>query len=631
MTARLFSDKLGTLLDRLENYVPVLVLSGLLISGVLWMLDLPEVAAQLLFFVTLLGSIPFFLQMILSFMAGHFGVDLIAAVGIFASLAIGEQLAGAVILLMLSGGEALENFALKRAKKELTALIERAPKIAHIKTDSGLHDVPVEEVQLHQLFVVKPGEVIPIDGKVVSGNSSVDESSLTGESLPVQKVAHSQVFSGSINNDQVLEINATHTSKESKYQQIIQLVKDAENHKARFVRLADRYSVFFTLVAFSLSGAAWVASGDPVRALSVLVVATPCPLILATPIAFACGISQAAKRGIIIKGGEAIEQLAKAKSFLFDKTGTLTLGEPQVVKVISYDESMTRKKVLSLAASVDQLSAHVLARSLKKHAEQQKIALEYPDQFQESVGNGVSGETRGLKILVGKLAYLKSQKVVVPDHYLKEHATARGKGQLVIYVASSRKIIGAIFFQDVIRPNIKKVFATFRQHAVRVIMVTGDKAEVAHQIANEANISEVFADCLPEMKVKIVEKIQRTDRPVVMVGDGINDAPALARADVGITLGGHSSTAASEAGDITIMVDNIERIQEVYLLSQRVLHIAVQCVLIGMGLSIVLMIIAAAGFIRPVMGALLQEVIDVIVILNALRVIIKPTEVTSGE
>lgn len=626
MTVAKYSQQLGNILDRVENYVPVLVVSGLIISGILWMLNLSSVAQTLLFWVVLIGSIPFFLQMLLSFLARHFGVDLIAAVGIMASLAIGEQLAGAVILLMLSGGEALENFALKRAKKELTALIERAPKIAHLKGVDGLKDIPVDEVEIDQIVVVKPGEVIPIDGQVTSGNSSVDESSLTGESLPVQKVTHSMVLSGSINNDQVLEIRATHSSKNSKYQQIIQLVKDAENHKARFVRLADRYSVFFTVVAFGLAVVAWVLSGSPLRALSVLVVATPCPLILATPIAFACGISQAAKRGIIIKGGSAIEQLAKAKSFLFDKTGTLTLGEPQVVKVTSYDDSISSKKLLALAASVDQLSAHVLARSLKNYATSKNATLQYPDDFQENVGNGVSGKVESMQLFIGKLAYLKSKKVNVPEQYQRDHQKARATGQLVIYVGSGRKIIGAIFFQDVVRSNIKKVFATLRQHAVRVIMVTGDKAEVAQHIAQEANISEVFADCLPEMKVNIVEKIQRTDRPVVMVGDGINDAPALARADVGITLGGHGSTAASEAGDITIMVDNIERIQEVYLLSKRVLEIAVQCVMIGMGLSIVLMIVAAAGYIQPVMGALLQEVIDVIVILNALRVIIKPVD-----
>lgn len=630
MTVAHYSDRLGPILDRIENYVPLLVVLGLFSSGLLWLLGFYTASQAVLFWVTLIGAIPFFLQMILSFLAGHFGVDLIAAVGILSSLLIGEHLAGAVILLMLSGGESLENFALKRAKKELTALIERAPKIVHLKEEGNLKDISVEDVTVGQIFVVKPGEVIPIDGQVIAGSSTVDESSLTGESLPVQKNKLSKVLSGSINNDQVLEIKATHNSKDSKYQQIIQLVKDAEKHKARFVRLADRYSVFFTVVAFTLAGVAWILGGTPVRALSVLVVATPCPLILATPIAFACGISQAAKRGIIIKGGDAIEKLAKARSFLFDKTGTLTLGEPQVVKVESYHDSFSPKKLVKLAASIDQLSAHVLARSLKNYAEQEKIELQYPDNFQEDVGNGVSGTIHKLQLSIGKLAFLKQQHVTVPEELFREHQKARSVGQLVIYVASDKKVIGAIFFQDVVRANIKKVFATLRQHAVRVIMVTGDKEEVAQQIAQQANISEVFADCLPEKKVLIVEKVQRTDRPVVMVGDGINDAPALARADVGITLGGHGSTAASEAGDITIMVDNIERIQEAYLLSQRVLQIALQCVMIGMGLSIGLMLLATAGYIQPVMGALLQEVIDVVVILNALRVIIKPVSYDQG-
>jgi heavy metal translocating P-type ATPase len=624
MTVRTSFTKLGDVLDQVENYVPVLVLSGLIVSGICWLFNLPEVASKLLLWVTFIGAIPFFLQMILSFLSGHFGVDLIAAVGIFASLLIGEQLAGAVILLMLSGGESLENFALKRARKDLTLLIERAPKIVHVKEGTELKDYTVDEVDVGQVFVVKPGEVVPLDGQVIAGNSMVDESSLTGESIPVTKGVHSTLLSGSINTDKVLEVRATHRSKDSKYQQIIQLVKDAENHKAKFVRLADRYSVFFTVVAFTLAGVAWLISGSPVRALAVLVVATPCPLILATPIAFASGISQAAKRGIIVKSGEAIEQLAKAKSFLFDKTGTLTLGEPQVVKAESYSEKYRPKEIIALAASLDQLSAHVLARSLKSHADEKKITLEYPDDFQEDVGNGVMGKIGTETLFVGKLAYLKSKKIPIPEQYQRTHQLARASGKLVIYVADKKQIIGSIFFQDVVRTNIKKVFATLRQHAVRVIMVTGDKAEVAHRIAHEANISEVFADCLPEKKVEVVGKVQSTDRPVVMVGDGVNDAPALARADVGITMGGHGSTAASEAGDITIMVDNIERIQEMYLLAQRVLYIAVQCVMIGIGLSIVLMIIAALGFIKPVVGAMLQEVIDVIVILNALRVIVRP-------
>jgi len=624
MNAALDSAKAEALLDQIESYVPFFVLAGLVTGGVLWGLQFSAAAELILFWITLIGSIPFFLQMFLSFLRRHFGVDLIAAVGILASLLIGEYLAGAVILLMLSGGEALETYALRRAKKELTALIARAPKIAHLKENGGIKDVPVEDVEVDQIIVVKPGEVIPVDGKVTSGDSTVDESSLTGESLPIHKSTHSEVLSGSVNNDRVLEIQATRKSKESKYQQIIQLVREAEKHKAKFVRLADRYSVFFTIVAFALAGVAWMISGTPVRALSVLVVATPCPLILATPIAFACGISQAAKRGIIIKGGQAIEQLARAKSFLFDKTGTLTLGEPLVAHVESYDPAFSTQKIVKLAASIDQLSAHVLARSLKKYAEEKKVQLVYPEQFHEDFGKGVSGQVNDVQLRLGKLTYLRDHQVTVPQKLFTLHEKARATGQVMIYVASGKKVIGAIFFQDVIRPNIKRVFSVLRQHAVRVIMVTGDKNEVAQHIAHEANISEVFAECLPEQKVEVVEKVQRTDRPVVMVGDGINDAPALARADVGITLGGHGSTAASEAGDITILVDRLERIQEVYLLSQRVLQIATQCVLIGMGLSIGLMVIAAAGFIQPVIGAMLQEVIDVVVIVNALRVIIQP-------
>lgn len=624
MTLLHFIERVEPVLERLENYLPILVLTGLIGSGAAWWLAQPELANRILFTVTLIGCIPLLLQMLFSFLRRHFGVDLIAAVGIISSLLIQEYLAGAVILLMLSGGEFLENFALRRAQKELTALMARAPKIAHRKTDGGLLDIPVDQVEVGEQLVVKPGEVIPVDGLVVRGSSSVDESSLTGESLPVQKGPHARVLSGSVNTDQVLEITATHRSQDSKYQQIIQLVREAEQHKAKFVRLADRYSVFFTVMAFSLAAIAWLISGTPVRALAVLVVATPCPLILAAPIAFASGISQAAKRGIIIKSGEALEKLARAKAFLFDKTGTLTLGEPQVSQVESYRADHSSAQIATIAASVDQLSAHVLARSLIKYAQSQGLSLTYPQTFNEELGQGVSGQLGKTSYLVGKLDYLQRHGITIPDRYFAAHQAARASGHLVIYVGHGKQLLGAIFLEDQIRPHIRQVFATLRQHAVRVVMVTGDKQEVAQHIAQAANIAEVFAEQLPAQKVAIVGQMQKSHRPVVMVGDGVNDAPALARADVGITLGGHGSTAASEAGDITILVDQVERIQEVYVLAHRVLGIAVQCVMIGMGLSIGLMLLATAGLIRPVIGALLQEVIDVVVILNALRVYIKP-------
>lgn len=611
-----------------RSAIPLFVLAGLIIAGLLWMNDMGGTADVILFWTLIIGALPLAWDIAVSMIRGHFGVDLIAIVAIGASLIFGQYLAGTVILLMLSGGEALEAFALRRARKELTHLINNAPTVAHKEVNGSVIDVPAESVNPGDIILVKSGETIPVDGIVTDGNAMVDEAALTGEAMPQQKQMGSSVMSGSIAKDGVLHVKATKASHESKYQQIIRLVQEAEEHKAPFVRLADRYSVWFTSLAFGLAAIAWFISKDPVRMLAVLVVATPCPLILATPIAFASGISKAAKRGIIVRDGGALERLGGAKCFVFDKTGTLTLGAPVVEEVRAFGTT-DQATVLRLAASLDQLSTHVLARSLTSYAGAQKTALVLPEKFAEQMGDGVSGVIDGKKYFFGRMEFLHSHGVTIGKDAEEDHVLIREEGGISVLLGDEKTVLGSIHFTDSVRPDVGALFKHIKELGIKkVLMLTGDKKETAYRVANEIGLDEadVRAECLPEQKVSEVQKLRAQCGSVVMVGDGVNDAPALTEADVGIAMGGHGSTASSEAGDIVILIDRIERVGEALFIGHRVLAIALQSILIGIGLSTVLMVIAAAGYINPVAGALLQEIIDVVVIFNALRVLLVRTE-----
>ena len=602
------------------NYItPIFALSGLLAGLIFYLLGNESLDHSIWMVTMAVGTVPILWRILKDISRGHFGVDIIAIVAIIASFVLGEYLAGNMILLMLSGGEALETYALKRARRELSSLISNAPTFAHIKKDEKLLDVSVADVKIDDIILIKPGEIIPADGVVVLGKSQVDESAITGESLPVEKIVGAVVSSGSINKSAVLEVRVMRLPSESKYEQIIKLVKQAEENKAPVVRLADRYSIWFTAITFVLACFAWFFSKDATRLLAVLVVATPCPLILATPIAMISGISKSASRGIIIKNGGALEKLAEIKAFIFDKTGTLTLGQPEIVQVLSFAEN--EKEVLRLSASLDQLSLHILARSLRAYALQEKIDLVIPTNFKENFGDGVIGEIDRNVFSFGKLKFLEKRGIEISKEILEKHESFKDKGQIVVYLGNATHVLGAIVFADVIRPEIKKVFSDLRNHGVdHLVMLTGDKKGVADIIAKELNLDDIHAEALPEDKVWQVEDHKKQFGKVAMIGDGVNDAPALSAADVGIALGGHGGSASSDSGDIVITVDNLERVGEAYKISKKVLKIAKQGIFVGIGVSIVLMIIASFGYISPVYGALLQEGLDVIVILNALRV-----------
>ena len=551
----------------------------------------------------------------------HMGVDVIALVAMIGALALGEELAGVLVGLMFSGGAALEDLASTRARRELTALVQRAPKLARLRIGDQLEQVPVEQVQPGDVVLVGTGEVIPVDGSLAGGEAVIDTSTLTGEPLPVTVTSGMDVLSGTSNAGQPFDVRATRAAAESAYAALVRLVEQAQAHRAPFVRMADRYAGFFLPVTLLAAGGAWVLSGDPVRALAVVVVATPCPLILAAPIAFVSGLSRAARSGVIVKGASAIETLGHARTVLFDKTGTLTVGTPDVREVIPLD-GIEAGRLLELAASVDQVSAHVLGDALVRAARAAHVALTTPSNVREEPGQGIEGILHDRKVAVGSSAFLRS--VGVPDDEVASAValSGYGSGEAHILVGIDGHLGGVIVMADELRPDADGIVQRLRAEGVRhVAMVSGDRRSVAERVGRELGVDRVYSELSPERKLAVVKSI-RDDadlRPVIMVGDGVNDAPALALADLGIAMGAAGATVSSETADAVITVDRIDRVADAVHAGRRAVHIARESVLAGMGLSIAAMGFAAAGYLPPVAGALLQEVIDLAVILNALR------------
>jgi len=548
---------------------------------------------------------------------GDVGVDLIAMVAMGGALALGEYLAGAVIALMLAGGNALEAAATSRAKRELTALLRAAPRIAHRRRGDVLEEVAVDDLVIGDVVSVRRGEVVPVDGVVISAEALVDEATLTGEPLPVQHARGSRVRSGSANAGSPFDLRATSSAADSAYAGLVRLVKHAEQARAPFVRLADRYAAIFLALTLLVAGAAWALSGDAVRGLAVVVVATPCPLILAAPVALISGVSRAARRGIIVKGGGAIEQLGAARTVLLDKTGTITTGVPAIEHVVALD-GMPDTEVVRLAASLDQLSAHVMAEALVHDALARGLDLSFPDNVVERPGGGLEGRVDGRRVTVGSGTWLRERGYAPPE--LPADAVLAGRAPMLVGVDGA--IAGAVVMSDRVRPEAADSVRRMRDAGIaHVALVTGDREDVAVEAGCAVGVDKVYADQSPEAKLNVVRAVRSDERlrPVVMVGDGVNDAPALALADVGVAMGASGATVSSETADAVITVDSVGRVAEAVAIGRRSLRIARQSVLVGMGLSVVAMGVAAAGFIAPLGGAVLQEAIDVAVILNALR------------
>jgi heavy metal translocating P-type ATPase len=597
---------------------PAAAIAGIVSGGLLYAIVSSDAADVAWAATVAIMLVPLTWSVLRSLLHGDLGVDVIALLAMAGALALGEYLAGAVIALMLAGGNALEAFASRRARRELTALVERAPRSARRRRDSGWEEIPAEQVQVGDILLVRAGEVIPTDGALHSERAVIDESSLTGEPLPASRVKGQLIRSGTANAGDAFELTATQRAADSAYAALVRLVREAERRRAPFVRLADRYAAFFLPATLTIAAIAWLISGDAVRALAVLVVATPCPLILAAPIAFVAGLSRAANAGVIVKGGVAIEGLGEARTVLLDKTGTLTLGVPAIERVIALDGSCAGE-VLRLAASLEQLSSHVLAAAIVRHASSEAIALSRPERSRETPGEGIEGEVDGHSVLVGSASWLSSRGV---DMAASRSPAVAHDGSATVFVAVDGWLSGALVMGDHIRPDAHELVRRLRAIGIRhVAMVSGDRAEVAHAVADRLGLDRVYARQSPEDKLDVVRTMRETPRlaPVVMVGDGVNDAPALALADVGVAMGGVGATVSSETADAVITVDRIDRVADAIAIGQRTVRIARQSVLSGIGLSTFGMALAAVGLLVPVAGALFQEAIDVAVIANALR------------
>jgi heavy metal translocating P-type ATPase len=549
-------------------------------------------------------------------------VDAIALLAMVAALAMGEYLAGAVVALMLSGGNALEDYAAGKAKRELRSLLEHAPRVAHRYADSGLEEIDAEMIAPGDRLMVRSGEVVPADCLIESGSTSIDESAVTGESLPVSVTPGEILRSGTLNLGNPIDVTAARSAADSTYAGIVRLVRSAESERAPFVRLADRYAAIFLPVTLIVAAAAWIGSGDEVRALAVLVVATPCPLILATPIAIISGVSRAARRGIVVKGGAAIEALGDARTILLDKTGTLTKGEPQISRIAPLD-GFDREQLLFYAASLDQASAHVLAESLAAAARGRGFDLSPPADTDEEPGQGIEGLVEGRQVALGRLAWVERGLGRTLDPGVKRSLGSAAPGSATITVAIDGELAGAIELADPLRDDAGEMIAAVQAAGLdRLVLVTGDDRRVADRVAASVGLTEVLAECSPQRKLEVVRaERERGAGAVVMVGDGVNDAPALALADVGIAMGARGATAASESADAVLTVDRVDRVADAIRIGRRSLRVARQGIIAGMGLSGIAMGFAALGYLTPVAGALLQEAIDVAVILNALRVL----------
>jgi len=577
---------------------------------------------------TAVSLVPLTVGVVRDLVHSKFGVDVIALLAMAGALAIGEFLAAAVIALMMSGGQALEDYAAGRARSELSRLVSRAPRQVNRYEQGELVSRPLAEAVTGDRLLVKSGEVVPVDGVVHAGTAVLDESALTGEARPVERRAGDRVRSGVLNAGPAFDLQAVADAEGSTYASIVRLVREAQASRAPMIRLADRYSLVFLVLTLVLAGVAWVLSGRPERALAVLVVATPCPLILAAPVAIVAGISRAAARGVVVKTGGTLEALSRVKIALFDKTGTLTLGSP-VVHELRALAMLPAADALRLAASLDQVSGHVFAGAVVAAARERRLPLAFPTRTSETAGAGISGEVEGHVVRIGRASWVAGGAASSRIDGVKAEAAARGDSN--VFVSVDGEPVLALLLADPLRPDAAEAISAFRRAGVeRIEVLTGDREAVAHRVAAAIGADRVVAECTPEEKLEHV-RLARRRGVTLMVGDGVNDAPALAAADVGVAVAVRGETSSSDAAGAVLLVDKVQRLAEALQIARRARVIAVQSIVAGMTLSGVAMVAAALGYIPPLGGALLQEGIDVLVILNALRALTGGTDPEGGK
>lgn len=533
--------------------------------------------------------------------SGRYGVDILAVIAIVSTILINNYWAEWMILVMSTGGETLEDYATGQASKELRSLLNNTPRIANKLVNGQITEVKVNELHIGDIVLIKPGQQVPVDGEIIEGTSSFDQSSLTGESVPVTKKPGDNLMSGSVNGDVAVQMKVTKEAKDSEYQSIVALVKSSQAQPAKFVKMADRYAVPFTIISLIIGGVAWAVSGDATRFAEVMVVASPCPLLIAAPVALVSGMSSMSAHHIIVKSGPTLEKLARAKTFAFDKTGTLTENQLVVDQVVPAEESVSKDELQGLAASVEQQSSHVIAGSLVKATN--KDLIKPVTDLKETTAQGVEGNVDGKHVKVGKL------KFVAPDHEkIDVNSTA-------VFVSIDNQFAGYITLMDEMRPETPDTIAKLkRQGAQDIMMLTGDHKAVAERVGNKAGITDIRADLLPSEKIKAIKGVPKNLRPVVMTGDGVNDAPSLTAADVGIAMGAKGATAASESADAVIMVNDLSKINDAVAISKHTMKVANVDVLTAIGVVIIIELIAFTGVIPAFWGAILQEVVDMITI-----------------
>ncbi|SMH70730.1 Cation transport ATPase [Candidatus Nitrosotalea okcheonensis] len=599
--------------------VPILALLGLIVGGALQATNEPQ-AGKIIWLITLiLGGIPVVWQTMHEILHKHFVADIVAMLAIIVSIILNDSFPGMIIVLMQSGGKALEDYAYRRASSSLDNLLSHAPRIAHRKIDHDLEEIQVSQINIGDTLVIKSGDVIPVDGEILSMVSRIDESSLTGEPLPKTKTNGDQVFSGTVNIGDVFDIKATRKSEESQYSKIVNLVKKAQHEKAPIQRMADKYAIWFTPITLVASISGWLVTNNFETILAVLVVATPCSLIFATPVAIISGINRAAKSGIIVKTGAAMEHVAKTQVAVFDKTGTITHGTPAVERILSFDV-ISSEDILLKAASLEQLSSHPIASMIVQKGKEKFGKLLIPENFREISGAGVEGRVGEDHIMIGSPSIFANVGEGIFNNTNVMTDKIKSKGRMVAFVAFNGRLSGAIMFGDEIRPDVKTMIQQLKIRGVKkTVLLTGDIKNNAKNIAEQSGIIDYEANLIPEEKVVAVKKLRQEFENVTMIGDGINDAPALAASTVGIAMGAKGTAISAEAADIVFLVDRVSKIIDVIDISKRTIKVAKQSILVGLGGSFFFMAIAMLGHLPPAIGAILQEVLDVSVILNALR------------
>lgn len=551
------------------------------------------------------------IEIIQTIKSGQFGVDILATIAIVSCTFTGDMIAAYIIGLMISSGEALETLAGRRAKRELSALIKRQPTRVHLVDNDDVVEVKLDRIKVGDIVLVKANEIVPIDGRLIDQAAVMDESSLTGESTPVSKVNGDQLISGTVNLKNNISIKATTNANDSYYAQLIRYVKSMEGQPSRFVSLSNRYAVAFTIISLVIAVASWIISGNIQRLTQVLVVASPCPLLLAAPIAFVSGMAKCSKNGIIVKNGSALELTALADTFAFDKTGTITDNQITVSRIESYSSDYTRTDLLSIAAATESASTHILATCLINYAKVRNIEPANITSIREVTGRGLFARLEHKRIVLGSLSFLASNKIA---------GLPSGGDQLATYIAINGRLVGIIYFAETIRPGINNTIRKLRSLGVKhCLILTGDRRESALRVGQQIQITKVFSGLKPQDKVVVVQQYQANNHRVVMVGDGVNDTPVLAAADVGVAVCAMEATVASDTADVVISGNRVNRIYRLRQIAKQTLCIAQQSVLIGVFLCLILELVAAFGYLPAIYGAISQEVIDLLAIVNALR------------